>query len=119
MILDILTVLFFVLGFALILWMIGERRRDVLHYVTKSRAARDRLDRVGARKRRSEKQSSISNVADMTEKDAFDAAGRTARPRKGQRGCARRPTAWPTASGRQRGSIRRAEGDGVVCTAAR
>src|SRR5260370_36884953 len=72
MILDILTVLFFVLGFALILWMIGERRRDVLHYVTKSRAARDRLDRVGARKRRNEKQSSISNVADMTEKDAFD-----------------------------------------------
>src|SRR5712675_2463970 len=46
MILDILTVLFFVLGFALILWMVGERRRDVLHYVTKSRAARDRLDRV-------------------------------------------------------------------------
>src|SRR5258706_6155252 len=71
MILDILTVLFFVLGFALILWMIGERRRDVLHYVTKSRAALDRLDRVGARKRRSEKQSSISNVADMTERDAF------------------------------------------------
>src|SRR5947207_12820423 len=27
MILDILTVLFFVLGFALILWMVGERRR--------------------------------------------------------------------------------------------
>jgi len=59
------------------LWMVGERRRDVLHYVTKSRAARgdvrdDRLDRVVARKRRSEKQSSISNVADMTEKDAFD-----------------------------------------------
>ena len=37
MILDILTVLFFVLGFVLILQMIGERRRDVLHgpYVTK------------------------------------------------------------------------------------
>ena len=37
MILDILTVLFFVLGFVLVLWMIGERRRDVLHgpYVTK------------------------------------------------------------------------------------
>jgi hypothetical protein len=37
MILDILTVLFFVLGFALIWWMVGERRRDVLHgpYVTK------------------------------------------------------------------------------------
>jgi len=64
MILDILTVLFFVLGFALILWMIGERRRDVLHYVTKSRAARDRLDRVGARKRPSEMRSSMSNVAD-------------------------------------------------------
>src|SRR5258705_10882797 len=31
MILDILVVLFFVLGFALILWIIGERRRDVLH----------------------------------------------------------------------------------------
>ena len=31
MILDILTVLFFVLGFVLILWMIGERRRDVLY----------------------------------------------------------------------------------------
>jgi hypothetical protein len=36
MILDILTVLFFVLGFALLFWIIGERRRDVLHYVTKS-----------------------------------------------------------------------------------
>jgi hypothetical protein len=31
MILDILTVLFFVLGLVLILWMIGERRRDVLY----------------------------------------------------------------------------------------
>lgn len=31
MILDILTVLFSVLGFVLILWMIGERRRDVLY----------------------------------------------------------------------------------------
>ncbi len=42
MILDILTVLFFVLGFALLFWMIGERRRDVLHgpYVTKLRRAR-------------------------------------------------------------------------------
>ena len=42
MILDMLTVLFFVLGFALILWMIVERRRDVLHgpYVTKLRTAR-------------------------------------------------------------------------------
>jgi hypothetical protein len=39
MILDIFTVLFFVLGFALILWIIRERRRDVLHgpYLTKSR----------------------------------------------------------------------------------
>jgi hypothetical protein len=35
MILDILSVLFFVLGFALILWMIGERRRDVLHGLSK------------------------------------------------------------------------------------
>jgi hypothetical protein len=37
MILDILTVLFFVLGFVLLLSMIAERRRDVLHgpYVTK------------------------------------------------------------------------------------
>ena len=42
MILDMLTVLFFVLGFALILWMIVERRRDVLHgpYVTKLRTPR-------------------------------------------------------------------------------
>jgi hypothetical protein len=41
MILDILTVLFFVLGFALILWMVRARRRDVLHgpYVTKSATA--------------------------------------------------------------------------------
>jgi hypothetical protein len=30
MILDILTVLFFVLGFALILWLVGERRRRPL-----------------------------------------------------------------------------------------
>ena len=61
MILDILTVLFFVLGFALLFWMIGERRRDVLHYVTKSR------DRMVARKRPSEmlsSMSSMSNVAD-------------------------------------------------------
>jgi len=37
MILDILTLPFFVLGFAFLFWMIGERRRDVLHgpYVTK------------------------------------------------------------------------------------
>ena len=35
MILDILVVLFFVLGFALILWIIGERRRDVLHGLSK------------------------------------------------------------------------------------
>jgi len=43
MFLDILTVLFFVLGFALISWMIVERRRDVLHgpYVTKLRTARE------------------------------------------------------------------------------
>jgi hypothetical protein len=42
MILDILTVLFFVLGFALIWWMLVERRRDVLHgpYVTDLRKAR-------------------------------------------------------------------------------
>jgi hypothetical protein len=37
MILDILTLPFFVLGFAFLFWMIGERRRDVLHgpFVTK------------------------------------------------------------------------------------
>ncbi len=53
LILDILTVLFFVFGFALILWMVGERRRDVLHgpYMTKSGMAPgdvsdDRLDGV-------------------------------------------------------------------------
>jgi len=42
MILDILTVLFFVLGFALILWLIVERRRDVLHgpFVTNRRTTR-------------------------------------------------------------------------------
>jgi hypothetical protein len=58
MILDILTVLFFVLGFALLFWMIGERRRDVLYYVTKSR------DRMVARKRPSDRRSSTSNAAD-------------------------------------------------------
>ena len=58
MILDILTVLFFVLGFALLFWMIGERRRDVLHYVTKSR------DRTVARKRPNKRQSSMSNAVD-------------------------------------------------------
>ena len=47
---------------------------------------------------------------------SFDgpAAGRTPRPSKDQRGCARWSQTWPAASGRQRGSIRRAEGDGVV-----
>ena len=43
MILDILTVLFFVLGFALLFWMIGERRRDVLRYVTEPSTARARM----------------------------------------------------------------------------
>jgi hypothetical protein len=37
MILDILVVLFFVLSFVLILWMIGERRRDVLHCLSTAR----------------------------------------------------------------------------------
>ncbi len=75
MILDIVTVLFFVLGFALILWMVGERRRDVLHgpYVTKSGPAPgdvsdDRIDRVAAREQPSSVTPSISN--DMTNKDA-------------------------------------------------
>jgi DNA-directed RNA polymerase alpha subunit len=42
MILDILTALFFVGGFVLILMMISERRRDVLHepYVAKERSRR-------------------------------------------------------------------------------
>src|SRR5258705_10137843 len=59
MVLDILTVLFFVLGFALILCMVGKRRRDVLHgpYVTKSGTAPgdvsdDRIDRMATRKQR-------------------------------------------------------------------
>ena len=70
MILDILTVLFFVLGFALILWMVWERRLDVLNgpYVTKSGRARSdvrdrRLHCVAARERPSEMPSSMSNVA--------------------------------------------------------
>jgi hypothetical protein len=42
---------YFVFGFALILWMVLERRGDVLH-------------RVAARKRASEMPSSMSNVAD-------------------------------------------------------
>jgi hypothetical protein len=66
MILDILTVLFFVLGFALLFWMIGERRRDVLHYVTKSR------DRMVARTRPSKRRSSTSNVADELSRVARD-----------------------------------------------
>ena len=39
MILEILTVLFFVSGFLLLWWMIAKRRRDVLHgpYVTKEK----------------------------------------------------------------------------------
>ena len=75
MILDILTVLLFVLDFALILWMVG----DVLHgpYVTKSGMAPvdvsdDRIDRMATRKQPSSVTPSISNVADMTNKDAFD-----------------------------------------------
>jgi hypothetical protein len=49
MILDILTVLLFVLGFVLLLWMIGERRRDVIHgpYVTESTTARGDVDDGG------------------------------------------------------------------------
>ena len=75
MILDIVTVLFFVLGFVLILWMVGKRRGDVLHgpYVTKSAPAPDdvsddRIDRVAAREQPSAVTPSISN--DMTNKDA-------------------------------------------------
>jgi hypothetical protein len=72
MILDILTVLFFVLGFALILWMVGERRRDVLHgpYVTKSSMARGnihagRLEGLAAREQPSQSSvtPSMPNVA--------------------------------------------------------
>ena len=66
MILDILTVLFFVLGFALLFWMIGERRRDVLHYVTKSR------NRMVARKRPIERRSSMSKAADELSRVARD-----------------------------------------------
>ena len=44
MILDILTVLFFILGFALILWMVWERRGDVLHRVNVER--RRQLSRI-------------------------------------------------------------------------
>jgi hypothetical protein len=58
---------------------VGERRRDVLHgpYVTKSGLAPsdvsdDRIDRVPAREQPSSVTPSISNVADMTNKDAFD-----------------------------------------------
>ena len=79
MILDILTVLFFVLGFALILWMVGKRRRDVLHgpYVTKSGRARSdvregRPHRVAARERSTEMPSSMSNVADELSRVARD-----------------------------------------------
>src|SRR5258706_13590506 len=79
MILDILTVLFFVLGFALILWMVGERQRNVLHgpYMTKSGMAPgdvsdDRIDRMAAREQPSSITPSMSNVADMMNKDAFD-----------------------------------------------
>ncbi len=43
MIVDTLTVLFFVLGFALLFWMKGERRRDVLHYVIIPSRARARM----------------------------------------------------------------------------
>jgi hypothetical protein len=54
MILDILTVLFFVLGFVLVLGMIGERRRDVLHgpYVTKNEPGWRALSRRFLFKRR-------------------------------------------------------------------
>ncbi len=40
MIVDIFTVLFLVLGFALLFLMMEERRRDVLHYVTEPSRAR-------------------------------------------------------------------------------
>jgi hypothetical protein len=79
MILNILTVLFFVLGFALILWMVGERRRDVLHgpYVTKSGMAPgdvsdDRIDRMAAREQPSSITPSMSNVADELSRVAGD-----------------------------------------------
>jgi hypothetical protein len=51
--------LFFVLGFALILWMVLERRGDVLH-------------RLAARKRAREMPSSTSNVADELSRVARD-----------------------------------------------
>jgi hypothetical protein len=54
MILDILTVLFFVLGFVLVLEMIGERRRDVLHgpYVTREVPGNELGRRALSRSRR-------------------------------------------------------------------
>ena len=90
MILDILTVLFFVLGFALILWMVGERRRDVLHgpYVTKSGMAPgdvsdDRIDRMATRKQPS------SVTPSIFERGRYDQQRRL-RPLVGMGGQARR-----------------------------
>jgi len=68
MILDILTVLFFVLGFVLVLWMIGERRRDVVHgpYVTKEVA----MKLVGASYRGDS--SSSAERSDEQKRDEYD-----------------------------------------------
>jgi hypothetical protein len=48
MILDILTVLFFGLGFALLFWMIAEPGRDVLHgpYVTKEQHMEEEMENI-------------------------------------------------------------------------
>jgi hypothetical protein len=69
MILDILTVLFFVSAFVLVSMMTLERRRDVLHgpYVTKSEMARgDVCDRrpESEAAREQPDESSFSDVAD-------------------------------------------------------
>ena len=54
MILDILTVLFFISGLLLIFYMIRQRRRDVLHgkYVSKSEMVRTEKKPIDAKARR-------------------------------------------------------------------
>jgi hypothetical protein len=75
MILDILTVLFFVSGFLLILNMIAERRRDVLHgpYLTRSR-----MPREDARATKL-KEAASQPIAAMPPADAIDQLSRILR----------------------------------------
>src|SRR5712671_5027489 len=82
MILNILTIVFFVLGFALLFWMIVERRRDVLHYVTKTSWARPTMPADLRAQTSLAKQSRIVRYTEGKSENEYGGTARAGRTRR-------------------------------------